>query len=96
MAQQEKKSKAELAAQSYGMTVEQWQRAKSQNAAARGRGKRPAGTAGADVQLAVWGEVEGQEQLTTTRPDDERRDESDERPVDVRRRGRRPALRGSR
>jgi hypothetical protein len=38
MAQQEKKSKAELAAQSCGMTV---------------------------VQLAVWGEVEGQEQLFT-------------------------------
>ncbi|NKQ57132.1 hypothetical protein HFP15_30105 [Amycolatopsis sp. K13G38] len=45
------------------MTIEQWQRVKAQTTAAKARGKRPAGTAGAETKLAGWGEVAGQEAL---------------------------------
>lgn len=45
-----------------GMTVEQWQAARDQVQASRGRGRAPAGQA-ADTKLANWGEVDGQESL---------------------------------
>lgn len=60
------KSKEELAAERCGMIIEQWQRVKAQTSAAKARGKRPAGTAGAETKLATWGEVEGQEALFAT------------------------------
>jgi hypothetical protein len=63
MTEKPKKTKAEEAAQHCGMTVEQWQNAKAQTAADRGRGRRPAGTAGAEAKLAGWGAVEDQIQL---------------------------------
>jgi hypothetical protein len=48
------------------MTAEQLTHAKQQAAADRGRGRRPAGTAGADTKLAGWGQVDGQAQLFVT------------------------------
>jgi hypothetical protein len=65
MAQKEKKKTEEIAKQ-LGMTAEQLAHAKEQVAAARGRGRRPAGTAGADTKLAGWGQVDGQAQLVAT------------------------------
>ncbi|NKQ53555.1 hypothetical protein HFP15_11755 [Amycolatopsis sp. K13G38] len=65
MTGKDKKSKDELAAARCGMTIEQWQRIKAQTCAARARGKRPAGTAGAETKLAGWGDVDGQEALFT-------------------------------
>jgi hypothetical protein len=65
MTDKPKKSKEELAAERCGMAIEQWQRVNAQTSAARTRGKRPAGTAGAETKLATWGEVEGQEALFT-------------------------------
>jgi hypothetical protein len=50
------------------MTIEQWQRVKAQTSAARARGKRPTGTAGAETKLTTWGDVDGQEALFTTKP----------------------------
>lgn len=64
-----KKSREEIAAEACGMTFEQFQAVKAQTTAARGRGRRPAGTAGAETKLAGWGEVDGQEQLFATEPD---------------------------
>jgi hypothetical protein len=58
-----KKDKAEETAQQLGMSTEQLARAKNQATADRGRGRRPAGTAGAEAKLAGWGEVDGQAQL---------------------------------
>jgi hypothetical protein len=66
MAQKPKKDKAEDIAQQLGMTAEQLAHVKGQAAAARGRGRRPAGTAGAETKLAGWGQVEGQAQLFAT------------------------------
>ncbi|MEV0066121.1 hypothetical protein [Amycolatopsis sp. NPDC050768] len=63
-----KKLTNEEIAERHGMTAEQWRRAKTQTAAARGRGKRPKGTAGADTKLATWGQAEGQEQLFACEP----------------------------
>lgn len=63
-----KKSKEELVAARHGMTIEQWQRVKAQNAAARSRGKRPTGRVGAETKLTGWGEVDGQEPLFATKP----------------------------
>jgi hypothetical protein len=63
-----RKSKEELAAARCGMSIEQWRRVKVQTSAARARGKRPTGTAGADTKLASWGEVDGQNALFTTKP----------------------------
>ncbi|MFD8500135.1 hypothetical protein [Amycolatopsis sp. NPDC059657] len=60
---QPKKTQEQIAADLCGMTVEQWQHTKQQATAAKGRGRRPAGTAGAETKLARWGEVDGQEQL---------------------------------
>jgi hypothetical protein len=68
MTDKPKKSKDELAAERCGMTIEQWQRVKAQSCAARARGKRPTGTAGADTKPASWGEADGQEALFVTRP----------------------------
>lgn len=59
------KTKEELAAARCGMTIEQWHRVKAQTSAAKARGKRPAGTAGAETKLAGWGDVQGQEALFT-------------------------------
>ena len=66
MAQKEKKTKTEEIAKQLGMTAEQLTHVKQQAAAARGRGRRPAGTAGADTKLASWGQVDGQAQLFAT------------------------------
>jgi hypothetical protein len=63
MAQKEKKNKTDEIAKQLGMTAEQLAHVKEQAAAARGRGRRPAGTAGADTKLASWGQVDGQAQL---------------------------------
>ena len=63
MAAQPKKTADDQAAERCGMTVEQWQHAKQQTAAAQGRGRRPAGTAGAETKLASWGAVYDQMQL---------------------------------
>ncbi|MFF4598128.1 hypothetical protein [Amycolatopsis sp. NPDC001319] len=68
MAQNKKKPTDEQLATRHGMTAEQWRHAKTQTKAARGRGKRPAGTAGAETKLATWGAVEGQEQLFACDP----------------------------
>jgi hypothetical protein len=68
MTDKPRKSKEELAAERCGMSIEQWQRVKAQTSAARARGKRPAGTTGADTKLASWGEVEGQEALFASKP----------------------------
>ncbi|OKA06455.1 hypothetical protein [Amycolatopsis regifaucium] len=62
-AQGKKKTKAELDAEALGMTVEKLHELKSQVGAAKGRGRRPAGTAGADTKLATWGDVDGQSEL---------------------------------
>jgi hypothetical protein len=64
MAQKEKKT--EEIAKQLGMTAEQLAHVKQQAAAARGRGRRPAGTAGAEAKLAAWGQVDGQAQLFAT------------------------------
>jgi hypothetical protein len=66
MAQKEKKTKTEEIAKQLGMTAEQLTHVKQQTAADRGRGRRPAGTAGADTKLASWGQVDGQAQLFAT------------------------------
>jgi hypothetical protein len=68
MTEKPKKNKEELAAERCGMTIEQWQRVKAQSSAARARGKRPTGTAGAETKLTTWGDVDGQEALFTTKP----------------------------
>lgn len=68
MTDKPKKSKEELAAERCGMTIEQWQQARTQTSAARGRGRRPTGTAGAETKLAAWGDVEGQEALFGAEP----------------------------
>jgi hypothetical protein len=60
MAAQKKKTTDEQAAERCGMTVEQWQHVKQQAAGDRSRGRRPAGTAGADTKLAGWGAVDDQ------------------------------------
>jgi len=66
MAHKEKRNNAEDIAEQLGMTAEQLAHVKQQTAAERGRGRRPAGTAGADTKLAGWGQVDGQAQLFTT------------------------------
>jgi transposase-like protein len=66
MAQKEKKNNTDEVAKQLGMTAEQLTHARQQAAAARGRGRRPAGTAGADTKLAGWGQVDGQAQLFAT------------------------------
>jgi hypothetical protein len=66
MAQKETKTKTAEIAKQLGMTAEQLAHVKQQTAAARGRGRRPAGTAGADTKLASWGQVDGQAQLFAT------------------------------
>ncbi|MFD8492418.1 hypothetical protein [Amycolatopsis sp. NPDC059657] len=58
-----KKTKEQIAAEQCGMTIEEWRRAKQLATAAKGRGRRPAGTAGAETKLAGWGDVDGQAQL---------------------------------
>ena len=63
------KTREEIAAEACGMTIEQFRGVKAQTAAARQRGKRPAGTAGAETKLAGWGEVDGQEQLFACEPE---------------------------
>lgn len=63
MTEKPKKTKEELAAAQCGMSIEQWQRIKAQTSAAKARGKRPVGTAGAETKLASWGDVQGQETL---------------------------------
>ncbi|GAB3365755.1 hypothetical protein [Amycolatopsis echigonensis] len=63
MAAQGKKTKEELAAENLGIPVEKLRELKAQTRAAKSRGKRPAGTAGAETKLAAWGPVEGQEEL---------------------------------
>lgn len=68
-AQGKKKTKDEIAAAELGIPVAQLHALKTQTAAARGRGKRPAGTAGADTKLAAWGTVEGQSELFPVEPD---------------------------
>jgi hypothetical protein len=70
MAAQAKKPTDAQVAANHGMTIEQWQRVKAQHAAAKGRGRRPAGTAGAETKLAAWGQVDGQEQLFACDPDE--------------------------
>ncbi|MEU9688119.1 hypothetical protein [Amycolatopsis japonica] len=67
-AQGKKKTKDELEAEALGMTVEKLHELKDQVGAAKGRGRRPAGTAGADTKLAAWGQVEGQEELFACDP----------------------------
>ncbi|OKA03369.1 hypothetical protein [Amycolatopsis regifaucium] len=67
-AQGKKKTKAELDAEALGMTVEKLHELKSQVVATKGRGKRPAGTAGADTKLAAWGDVDGQSTLFAVEP----------------------------
>ncbi|MEU4674475.1 hypothetical protein AB0F91_42590 [Amycolatopsis sp. NPDC023774] len=69
MAPNKKKPTDDELASRHGMTGEQGRHAKSQVSAARGRGKRPTGTAGADTKLTAWGDVEGQEQLFACEPD---------------------------
>jgi hypothetical protein len=69
MAAPAKKTNDEKAAEACGMTIEKFQAVKAQTSAARGRGRRPAGTAGAETKLAGWGEVEGQEQLFAAAPE---------------------------
>jgi hypothetical protein len=66
MAQKEKKTNTEEVAKQLGMAAEQLAHVKGQAAAARGRGRRPAGAAGADTKLAGWGRVDGQAQLFAT------------------------------
>jgi hypothetical protein len=56
----EKKNKAQKAAEACGMSVEEWTQARQQATSSRTRGRRPAGTAGADAKLATWGPVEDQ------------------------------------
>lgn len=63
-----KKTREEIAAEACGMTIEKFQAVKAQSTAAKQRGKRPAGTAGAETKLAGWGEVDGQEQLFACEP----------------------------
>jgi len=63
MAAKDKTTTEAQTADQLGMTVEQLRHVKGQIAAAKGRGRRPAGTAGAETKLAGWGAVEGQEQL---------------------------------
>ena len=63
-----KKTREEIAAEACGMTIEQFQALKAQTTAAKQRGKRPAGAAGAETKLAGWGAVEGQEQLFPCEP----------------------------
>jgi hypothetical protein len=65
MTGKDKKTTDELAAARCGMAVDQWRHVKAQTSAARARGKRPAGNAGAETKLAGWGEVNGQEALFT-------------------------------
>jgi transposase-like protein len=60
------KNQTEQIAKQLGMTAEQLAHVKQQAQAARGRGRRPAGTAGADTKLAGWGDVDGQAQLFGT------------------------------
>ncbi|ASR33856.1 hypothetical protein BAY61_01355 [Prauserella marina] len=59
------KTTDKVAAESCGMTVEQWQQAQQQAKTARTRGRRPTGTAGADPKLATWGPVENQMAMFT-------------------------------
>ncbi|SFW50327.1 hypothetical protein [Amycolatopsis australiensis] len=66
---QAKKTREQIAAEACGMTIEQFRAVKAQTTAARQRGKRPAGTAGAAAKLAGWGEVDGQEQLFACEPE---------------------------
>jgi hypothetical protein len=66
MVKKAKNTNAEQIANQLGMTPEQLAHVKGQAAAARGRGRRPAGTAGAETKLANWGQVDGQAQLFAT------------------------------
>jgi hypothetical protein len=59
------KTKDEIAAELCGMTVKQWQQMKQRVSSDRTRGKRPAGTTGADTNLATWGQVADQMPLFT-------------------------------
>ena len=68
MAAQGKKTKDERAAEELGITVEKLRELKGQAGAAKQRGKRPAGTAGAEAKLAGWGQVEGQAELFKCEP----------------------------
>lgn len=63
MAAQGKKTTEELAAENLGIPVEKLRELKAQTRSAKSRGKRPAGTAGAEAKLAGWGAVDGQQQL---------------------------------
>jgi len=63
------RTKDEIAADACGMTIEQFRALKTQTTAAKQRGKRPAGTAGAETKLTSWGEVDGQEQLFANEAD---------------------------
>ena len=69
MGSKAKKSREEIAAEACGMTIEAFRALKAQTTAAKQRGRRPAGTAGAETKLAGWGEVDGQEQLFACEPD---------------------------
>jgi hypothetical protein len=65
-----KKTREEIVAAACGMTIEQFRALKAQTTAAKQRGRRPAGTAGAETKLAGWGEVDGQEQLFPCEPEE--------------------------
>ncbi|MEC3976247.1 hypothetical protein [Amycolatopsis sp. H20-H5] len=58
-----KQDSQEKVAKKLGMTPEQLAHVEQQAAAARARGRRPAGTAGAETKLASWGDVDGQDAL---------------------------------
>jgi hypothetical protein len=56
-------AQTEKAAKACGMDTEEFVTVQQRVRIEKARGRRPAGTAGADTKLANWGEVEGQADL---------------------------------